>query len=74
MLKLCSAPERMIHHMRRDREHERYGEPSRLRAPIGAVSACPRAGSLMNSAAIAHSSPGTPATKNAARQPYACAT
>ena len=51
---------------------ERYGDPVRPLSP-SATSFVPRAGSVMNSAAIAQSRPGMPATKNAARQPYACA-
>ena len=73
MLKLCSAPEAMIHHM--------VGNDNtwRTTAKNGGVfaSAEPgrsRRGSKRNRAKNASTSPGTPATKKAACQPYCAAT
>src|SRR5260370_36208236 len=72
MLKLWSAPERISHHIVGIVSSVRHGDPERAATVRDSV--IPRAGSLMNIAAIAQRSPGIPATKNAARQPHVCAT
>ena len=73
MLKLCSAPEAITHHIVGIDNTVQYGEPVRCFAPTACSSSMPRWGSKIASAAIAHRIPGTPATKNVTRQPYAWA-
>ncbi len=72
MLKLCSAPDTMIHSSVGIDSTSRYGLPSRRRSPIACVSTVPRFGSRILSAANAQRTPGIAATKNARRQPQFC--
>ena len=69
MLKLCSAPEAISHHIvGRLRTRRTTATNGKWLAAVRA-SAAPRFGSRMNGAAMASNRPGTPATKNAPRQP-----
>ena len=74
MLKLCNAPDAMIHHSVGIDSTSRYGDPGRQRWPTLCSSTIPRAGSRMKRAATAQSNPGTAAMKSAALQPQRCPT